>query len=56
MEEVAKALEETGHRSKFVISTGCEVPPTLQTKLENIKAMMETVKKIGPKLQEKLNK
>nr|MDO8082160.1 uroporphyrinogen decarboxylase family protein [Candidatus Freyarchaeota archaeon] len=56
MEEVAKALEESGHKSKFVISTGCEVPPTVETKLENVRAMMETVKTIGPKLQEKLKK
>ncbi|MGQ9720564.1 MAG: uroporphyrinogen decarboxylase family protein [Candidatus Jordarchaeum sp.] len=56
MEEVAKALKESGHRSKFVISTGCEISPSIETKLDNVTAMMEIVNKYGPKIQEKLNK
>jgi uroporphyrinogen decarboxylase len=54
MEEVAKALIESGHKSKFVISTGCEISPSTETKLENVRAMMETVNKYGPKIQEKI--
>ncbi|MDR3206348.1 MAG: uroporphyrinogen decarboxylase family protein [Candidatus Methanoplasma sp.] len=45
--EVKAALCKRGLNSTFCISSGCEVPPDLTTKLENIGAVVDTVKKEG---------
>jgi uroporphyrinogen decarboxylase len=45
--EVKTALCQKGLHSRYVISSGCEVPPSVTTKLENIKACVDTVKKYG---------
>ena len=45
--EVVKALKERGLGSRYVIASGCEVPPALSTKLENIKMCVDTVKQYG---------
>ncbi|MDR1405290.1 MAG: uroporphyrinogen decarboxylase family protein [Candidatus Methanoplasma sp.] len=45
--EVKTALCKRGLKSKFCISSGCEVPPDLCTKLENITAMVKTAEKEG---------
>jgi uroporphyrinogen decarboxylase len=33
--------------SRYIVASGCEVPPSLSTKLENIKAVVDTTKKYG---------
>jgi uroporphyrinogen decarboxylase len=45
--EVKTALCQRGLHSKYCIASGCEVPPSVTTKLENIKACVDTVKKYG---------
>jgi uroporphyrinogen decarboxylase len=47
-QEVKTALCKRGLNSpKYVIASGCEVPPALNTKMENIKAVVDTTKKYG---------
>ena len=42
--EVKKALCKRGLGAKYAIAAGCEVPPDLNTKLENIKAVVDTTR------------
>ena len=46
-QEVKTALCQKGLNSRWVISSNCEVPPDLETKLENIKAVVDTEKVYG---------
>ena len=50
LKDVSAALNERGLNSKWSVCSGCEVPPALSTQLENIKIMVDTVKKYGPKI------
>jgi uroporphyrinogen decarboxylase len=45
--EAKTALCKRGLKSKYCISSGCEVPPDLTTKMENIEAVMQTAKREG---------
>jgi len=45
--EVSTALCARGLKSKYCIASNCEVPPGVSTKLENIKAQVDAVKKYG---------
>jgi uroporphyrinogen decarboxylase len=47
LQEVKTALCARGLHSRYCIASGCEVPPALATKLENIKAVVDTTKKYG---------
>ena len=49
-QEVKTALCKRGLNSKYCIASGCEVPPDMSTKIENIKAVVDTVKKVGQPL------
>ena len=46
-QEVKTALCQRGLKSKYCISSGCEVPPDVGTKMENIKAVVEATKLYG---------
>ena len=46
-QEVKTALCKRGLGSKYCIASGCEVPPDVHTKKENIRAVVETNKKYG---------
>lgn len=50
-QEVKTALCKRGLNSKYCIASGCEVPPDMSTKLENIKAVVDTVKREGAPLK-----
>lgn len=50
-QEVKTALCKRGLKSQYCIASGCEVPPDMTTKLENIKAVVDTVKKEGAPLK-----
>ncbi len=45
--EVVKALKDRGLGARYCIASGCEVPPAVATKLENIKTCVDTVKQYG---------
>jgi uroporphyrinogen decarboxylase len=45
--EVSEALKAKGHHSRYCIASGCEVPPSVATKLENIKMCVDTTKQYG---------
>ena len=47
IQEVKTSLCARGLNSRYVISSGCEVPPALTTKMENIKECMDTTIKYG---------
>jgi len=47
IQEVKTALCARGLHSRYVIASGCEVPPSLSTKMENIKTVIDTTKKYG---------
>ncbi|MCU0861481.1 MAG: uroporphyrinogen decarboxylase family protein, partial [Methanomassiliicoccales archaeon] len=47
LQEVKTALCARGLHSRYCVASGCEVPPALATKLENIKAVVDTTKKYG---------
>ena len=47
VQEVKTALCARGLHSKYCIASGCEVPPSVTTKLENIATCVETVKQYG---------
>jgi uroporphyrinogen decarboxylase len=47
IQEVKTALCQRGLHSRYVIASGCEVPPAVVTKIENVKACVDTVKKYG---------
>jgi len=49
-QEVKTALCKRGLKSKYCIASGCEVPPDMSTKIENIKAVVDTVKAHGQPL------
>lgn len=46
-QEVKTALCKRGLKSRYVISSGCEVPPDLETKLENVQAVMDATHQYG---------
>jgi len=46
-QEVKTALCKRGLNSQYCIASGCEVPPDMVTKLENIKAVVDVVKAEG---------
>ena len=46
-QEVKTALCQRGLKSKYCIASGCEVPPDIGTKMENITAMVDANKKYG---------
>ena len=46
-QEVKTALCQRGLKSKYCIASGCEVPPDIGTKMENITALVEANKKYG---------
>lgn len=47
VQEVKTALCARGLHSRYCVASGCEVPPTVTTRLENIKECVDTVKKYG---------
>jgi len=47
LQEVKTALCAKGLHSRYIVASGCEVPPSLSTKMENIKAVVDTTKKYG---------
>lgn len=49
LENVIPVLKESGLQSKYILSTGCEIPPA--GPLTTVKAMVDTVKELGPELQ-----
>lgn len=52
LENVLPVLKENGLQSKYIMSTGCEVPPG--GPLTTVQAMVNTVKEFGPELQKKI--
>ncbi len=46
-QEVKTALCARGLHSRYCIASGCEVPPAVTTRLENIKECVDTVKQYG---------
>ncbi|MCX6650355.1 MAG: uroporphyrinogen decarboxylase family protein [Methanomassiliicoccales archaeon] len=46
-QEVKTALCARGLKSRYVVASGCEVPPSVTTRLENIKECVNTVKQYG---------
>lgn len=46
-QEVRTALCARGMHSRYVIASGCEVPPSITTKLENCKEVADTTKQYG---------
>jgi len=47
IQEVKTALCKKGLNARYCIASGCEVPPDVNTKLENIKAVVDTTKEFG---------
>ena len=47
IKEVTQALKEKGQNSRYCIASGCEVPPSVSTKMENIKMCVDTTKQYG---------
>ncbi|WP_292464374.1 methyltransferase cognate corrinoid protein [Methanolobus sp.] len=52
IEGVIPVLKENGMQSKYVMSSGCEIPPG--GPLNTVKAMVDTVKELGPQLQKSI--
>lgn len=46
-QEVKTALCKRGLNSSYCIATGCEIPPDIGTKMENITAVVEATRKYG---------
>jgi uroporphyrinogen decarboxylase len=46
-QEVKTALCKRGLKSRYCIASGCEIPPDVATRLENISAVVDVVKKEG---------
>lgn len=46
-QEVKTALCKRGLNARYCIASGCEVPPSVSTKMENIAAVVEATKKYG---------
>lgn len=44
-ENVLNTLKETGHQSRYVLATGCEVPP--EGSIRAVKAMVDAAKEVG---------
>ncbi len=49
IEGVIPVLKDNGMQSKYVMASGCEIPPG--GPLNTVKAMVDTVKELGPQLQ-----
>lgn len=47
IKEVTGALNARGLNSRYCISSGCEVPPSVTTKMENIKLVVDITKQHG---------
>jgi len=47
VQEVKTALCARGLKSRYCVASGCEVPPSVTTRLENIKECVDTVKQYG---------
>jgi len=47
VQEVKTALCARGLKSRYCVASGCEVPPAITTRLENIKEVVDTVKQYG---------
>jgi len=47
LQEGKTAMCARGLHSKYCVASGCEIPPTVTTRLENIKEVMDTVKQYG---------
>jgi corrinoid protein of di/trimethylamine methyltransferase len=52
LRDVLPVLKENGFQSKYVMASGCEIPPG--GPLSTVKAMVDTVKEFGPKLQKEI--
>jgi corrinoid protein of di/trimethylamine methyltransferase len=52
LENVLPVLKENGLQSKYILSSGCEIPPG--GPLTTVQAMVHTVKELGPELQKKI--
>lgn len=52
LEGVLPVLKENSLQSKYIMSTGCEIPPG--GPLTTVKAMVDTVKELGPTLQKQI--
>lgn len=52
MEGVLNTLKESGYQSKYILASGCEIPPG--GPLDTVKAMVDTVKEFGPELQKQI--
>jgi uroporphyrinogen-III decarboxylase len=52
LEGVLPVLKENSLQSKYIMSTGCEIPPG--GPLTTVKAMVNTVKELGPTLQKQI--
>ena len=51
LRDVIPTLKENNLQSKYVFASGCEIPPG--GPLSTVKAMVDTVKELGPDLQKK---
>ena len=47
LQEVKTALCARGLHSRYCVASGCEIPPSVATKLENIKNVVDTTKTFG---------
>jgi uroporphyrinogen-III decarboxylase len=52
LEGVLPVLKESGLQSKYVMTSGCEIPPG--GPLSTVKAMVDVAKELGPDLQKKI--
>lgn len=52
LQNVMPVLKENGYQSKYILSTGCEIPPG--GPLSTVQAMVNTVKELGPELQKNI--
>ncbi len=50
IKEVNQALKERNLGGRYCIASGCEVPPSINTKLENIKKVVDVTKQYGQPL------
>jgi uroporphyrinogen decarboxylase len=55
LDESTAALAANKLNSRFALASGCEVPPAIATKLDNIKIMVDTVKELGAQYQKRVN-
>lgn len=52
LEGVLPVLKENGMQSKYIMASGCEIPPG--GPLTTVRAMVDTVKELGPGLQKQI--